>query len=386
MTQRRIYMDFNATAPLRPQALAAMVDALRGGGNASSIHAEGRAARASVEQARSDVAALVNGAARNVIFTSGGTEALNLALTPSVSCGGNGAPVERLLVPGTEHACVLHGHRFAADRVTVLPVLPSGVLDLAALEAALSVGGRAMLALQLANNETGVIQPVRAAADRVHRHGGLVVCDAVQAAGKITVDLAELAADMLVVSAHKFGGPKGAGALVLAGADTHISSVVLRGGGQERGARAGTENVAALAGFGAAARAAADTSREASRVLALRGALEADLTSVAADAVIFGEGEARLVNTVAFAVPGLRAETLLIGLDLAGVAVSSGSACSSGKVGRSHVLAAMGIGEPLLGGAVRLSLGWSSTAEDVAGFAAAFARLMKHRVGSRLAA
>ena len=280
---------------------------------------------------------------------------------------------------------MLKGHRFPPDRVTVLPVLPSGILDLDALDAALASCGRAMLALQLANNETGVIQPVWDAAERVHRLGGLIVCDAVQAAGKITVDLPALGADMIALSAHKFGGPKGAGALVFADQGTHIDDVVFRGGGQERGARAGTENVAAIAGFGAAARAVAAVPGETARLRRLRDGLESSLKAVAADVVIFSATEERLPNTVAFALPGLRAETVLIGLDLAGVAVSSGSACSSGKVARSHVLESMGVGEPLLGGAIRLSLGWSSTAADVAGFVTALAPLVERRVAPQAA-
>jgi cysteine desulfurase len=368
--QPRTYLDFNATAPLRPSARLAMLAACELSGNASSIHAEGRAARQVVEAARDQVAGLLGVASGAVIFTAGGTEAMNLALTPHIAEPSVKAPVERLLIGASEHVCVLAGHRFGSDRVECVPVLADGRIDLAALERALDThaGARIMLALQAANNETGVVQPVGEAAALVHARGGLVVCDAVQACGRI--DCQALNADMLAISAHKLGGPKGAGALALR-SGLQIEAPLIRGGGQESGLRAGTENVAAIAGFGAAALESRADAAEVARLGALRAAAEAALLQMAPDAVIFGADVPRLANTSAFAIPGMSAEILLIALDLAGLAVSSGSACSSGKVRRSHVLDAMGVAPGLARGAVRLSFGYSSTMADVTRFAEA---------------
>ncbi|HYP56701.1 MAG TPA: aminotransferase class V-fold PLP-dependent enzyme, partial [Beijerinckia sp.] len=277
MSRLRAYLDHNATTPLHPAAREAMVAALSLPGNASSVHAEGRAARAAIEAARAEVAGFVGVPTRNVAFTSGGTEALNLALTPHVEVlGAELPPFDLLLVSGGEHASVLFGHRFAPHAVELVGLTPRGVIDLDALEAMLTAHRdlRVMLALQAANNETGVIQPVFDAAQRLHAAGGFLVCDAVQAAGRINCDIKALGADALVISAHKLGGPKGVGALCFA-ADAHISEPLVRGGGQERGLRAGTENIAAIAGFGAGVGAArARMADEASRLRTLRDDLE----------------------------------------------------------------------------------------------------------------
>jgi cysteine desulfurase len=371
--QRRCYLDYNATAPIRPGARARMLEALDLGGNPSSVHREGRAARALVEAARGEVAALAGVEPRNCVFTASGTEAANLALTPAIAVPGRGAP-ERLIVSAGEHACVLAGHRFAPERVAIAPLGADGRIDLASLATMLAGRGPTMLALQAANNETGVIQPVAEAARLVHAAGGVVVCDAVQRAGRLPLD--GLGADILILSAHKLGGPTGAGAMALADRDLHVAPL-LRGGGQERGVRAGTENVAALAGFGAACvEAGAAMGAEAARLTQLREGLLSAVLAVAPDAVIFGGGD-RLPNTLSFSASGLSAETLLIALDLDGVAVSSGSACSSGKVARSHVLKAMGVSDEVAAGAIRLSLGWASGAEDVARFADAFGAIAR---------
>ncbi|HMN74034.1 MAG TPA: cysteine desulfurase family protein [Rhodoblastus sp.] len=379
----RVYLDHNATSPLRGPARAKMLDALRAAGNPSSIHAEGRAARALVEAAREKVAALVGGRARNVIFASGATEALNLALSGRWR-GPQGAAT-KLLLSATEHVAALDGHGFG-ENAEILPVDGAGVLDLAALDAALArAEGPVLLCLQAANNETGVLQPVAAAAEKVRAAGGLVVCDAVQAAGRIACAFDTTGADMLVVSSHKIGGPQGAGALVLRDAALHCDRPLIRGGGQERGFRAGTENVAALAGFGAAAEdAAAHAGEEAVRLSSLREKLETELARLAPGATVFSAGAPRLPNTTAFAIPGLSAETALMALDLAGVALSSGSACSSGKVKRSHVLAAMGIPDDLARGALRASLGWTTTEQDVAAFSAALGGILA-RIGRKTA-
>ncbi len=374
----RIYFDNNATTPLRPSARQEVMSALELVGNPSSVHSEGRAARRRIETARAAVAALVGGASRNVTFVASGTEAANLALTPQIESPGATGPLARLIVSAGEHPCVLRGHRFAPDTVETAPLDGQGRIDLDALEAAVrGAGGRVALALQAANNETGVIQPVAEAAALVHQTGGVVICDAVQLAGRLHCDFASLGADFMLLSAHKLGGPKGAGALVSASEGLRIADPLLRGGGQERGLRAGTENVAALAGFGAAARAAhGEIDAESARLAALCNALEGHVLNAAPDAVVFGAGAARLPNTLSFAVPGVTAETLVIGLDLAAFAVSSGSACSSGKVARSHVLTAMGVQPELAAGAVRLSVGWATTVEEIARFGEAFGRVL----------
>jgi cysteine desulfurase len=375
MLQTRTYLDFNATAPLRPEARAAVIAALDYPGNASSVHHEGRDARALIERARRDVATLAGPPAGGVVFASGGTEAANLALTRSLRIGRERQDFDLLLVSAGEHPCVLQGHRFAAHRVVVLPLESSGRLNLMALDQVLyqNVGKRALLALQAANNETGVIQPVAEAAAKVRAAGGATVCDAVQAFGRISYRAESLGADLLILSAHKLGGPKGVGALAFADENDHIGDVLVRGGGQERGQRAGTENVAAIAGFGAAARAAArHIEGEAKHTRALRNRLEETVLQIAPEAIVFSATAERLPNTSCFAVPGTSAETLLMALDLDGVAVSSGSACSSGKVGKSHVLAAMGVDPALASGAIRVSFGWSSRETDVEHFARAF--------------
>jgi cysteine desulfurase len=370
-TGQRTYLDYNATSPLRPEVAAVMTRAFALPGNASSVHAEGRAARAEIEAAREKVARLVNGRTKNVIFTSGGTEASNLVLSPSFRRLGKPGP-SRLFVGATEHPCGLDGHRFPADAVERIPVDAQGALDLAWLEARLkSLAGEVFLvSVQAANNETGVLHPVAEAARLVHEHGGLIHSDAVQAAGKIPVDMVELGVDALTISAHKLGGPKGIGAVVLASDQFEIADRLIRGGGQEKGHRAGTENVAAIAGFGAAAELALSAlGQEADRLADLRDEAEAHLRRVAPEAVVFSSQAERLPNTLAFAIPGLKAETALIAFDLQGIALSSGSACSSGKVRRSHVLDAMGADPALAEGAMRLSLGWMTTKEDVIRFA-----------------
>lgn len=359
----RIYLDWNATTPLRPEAREAMAAAWDLSGNPSSVHAEGRHARRLVEEARARVAGAVGASPRNLVFTSGGTEANALALTPGLRRG-SGTPVERLLVSAIEHASVLSGGRFAAEAIEQVGVIRAGLLDLDRLRAMLAGGAPALVSVMLANNETGALQPVGEAAEIVHQAGGLLHVDTIQAFGKIPFDINDLGADLVTLSAHKIGGPKGVGALILADGVLGLEPV-LRGGGQELGRRAGTENVAGIAGFGAAAQAAMVTlEHDAARLGALRSRLEGGLRRTPGIIVFSGEVP-RLPNTVLFTIPGLRAETAVIGFDLAGIAVSSGSACSSGKVQPSHVLEAMGFGPELAQGAVRLSLGWSTTSRDV---------------------
>ena len=374
----RIYLDWNATTPLRPEAKAAMVAALDLAGNPSSVHAEGRQARRLVEDARAEVAAAIGVLPRHVVFTSGGTEANGLALTPGLR-GGSGQPLQRLLVSVVEHPSVLAGGRFAPEAIAKIAATRSGVVDLGDLRTQLASGPPALISIMAANNETGAVQPVWEAAQMVHESGGLLHVDAIQALGKIPLDIKALGADLVTVSAHKVGGPKGVGALVLAECLSGVEPL-LRGGGQERGYRAGTENVAGIAGFGAAVKAAwGALQADGTRLERLRKRLESGLRETP-EMIIFAHEAPRLPNTTLFTVPGLRAETAVIGFDLAGIAVSSGSACSSGKVQPSHVLEAMGFGPKLAQGAVRLSLGWSTTETDTDSCLQAWRKLASHLI------
>ena len=365
----RAYFDWNATTPLRVEARAAMAAALGLTGNASSVHTEGRAARQQVEAARMQVAGLIGADPKNIAFTSGATEANMLALTPLLELSGRKEPRDRLFVSAIEHPSVLRGGRFDASAVEKLPVTAEGLVDLTGLAGALARSERPLVSVMLANNETGVIQPVRAVADIVHAANGILHVDAVQGAGRIDCDIESLGADLMSLSSHKLGGPQGAGALIRHNTkfgDIHIAQPLITGGGQERGLRAGTENVAAIAGFGAAC-AAADRARQvdASRMARLRDQFETALKETASNTVIFGQATQRLPNTSLFTIPGLKAETAVISFDLNGIALSSGAACSSGKVQASHVLTAMGVAPGLARGAVRVSLGWTTAERDV---------------------
>jgi len=359
----RIYLDWNATAPLRPEAKQAMTAAWEFCGNPSSVHSEGRQARRLVEGARAAVAAAVGAKPQDVVFTSSGTEANALALMPGVGRG-TGQGVQRLLVSAIEHASVLAGGRFPPGEIGTIKVAASGLVDVAHLCTLLAAGPPALVSVMLANNETGAVQPISEIADVVHEAGGLLHVDAIQAFGKISIDIKGMKADLLTLSAHKIGGPKGAGAMVLA-EDVQGLEPLMRGGGQELGRRAGTENVAGIAAFGAATKAAmAALAEDSARLGTLRERLERGLQQTPG-MVVFSEAAPRLPNTTLFTVPKLKAETAVIGFDLAGIAVSSGSACSSGKVQPSHVLDAMGFSKDLAQGAVRLSLGWSTSEADI---------------------
>jgi cysteine desulfurase len=359
----RVYLDWNATTPLRPEAKRAMAAAWDMIGNPSSVHAEGRQARRLVEDARTAVATAIAARPQDVVFASGGTEANAMALTPGLRRSA-GCPVQRLVVSAIEHSSVLSGGRFPADAISAIKISGAGLVDLGHLQTLLADGPPALVSVMLANNETGAIQPVAEVADIVHQAGGLLHVDAIQAFGKIPFNIKSIQADLVTVSAHKVGGPKGVGALVMA-EDIQGLEPLLRGGGQELGRRAGTENVAGVAAFGAAVGAAmADLEGDAARLRDLRKRLENGLRETTG-MIVFSEGVPRLPNTTLFTIAGLKAETAVIGFDLGGIAVSSGSACSSGKVQPSHVLAAMGVGADLAQGAVRLSLGWSTTEADI---------------------
>jgi len=379
----RVYFDWNATAPLREEARAAVTSALGLTGNASSVHAEGRAARRLVEDARAQVAALVGAEPKDVTFTSGATEANTLALTPAIETAGEKRRRDRLFVSAIEHASVLCGGRFAPGDVEMIPVDREGLVDRQALGAAIARAERPLVSVMLANNETGVIQPIAEIAKIVHAANGILHVDAVQGPGRIACDIEALSADLMTISSHKLGGPQGAGALIRRG-DLHITEPLIHGGGQERGLRGGTENVAGIAGFGAAAKtAAAARQSEAAHMAKLRDRLEAGLKVVTPHAVIFGADAARLPNTALFAMPGMKAETAIIAFDLNGIAVSSGAACSSGKVQASHVLAAMGVDPALARGAVRVSVGWSSTEGEVERFLGTWNKLAESLLKER---
>jgi cysteine desulfurase len=379
----RIYLDWNATAPLRPQARAAAAEALGVCGNPSSVHAEGRAVRRLIEEARESVAALVGAEPRNVVFTSGGTEANVMALSPFMGSGQEPEPRDCLVVSAIEHPSVLAGGRFPRNAIETVPVTTDGRLDLPALGRLLSaLAGkglrRPLVSVMLANNETGVVQPVSQAAALAQAAGGLMHVDAVQGGGRISCNINELRAELLTLSAHKIGGPKGVGAVIKRDQTLRFTDPLIKGGGQERGARAGTENVAGIVGFGAAASVARlALAEESARMAVLRDRLETGLKARMPAAIVFGSQAERLPNTTLFAVPGIKAETAVIALDLDGIAVSSGAACSSGKVQPSHVLAAMGVARSLAQGAIRVSLGPTTTESEVDRFLDAWIRLSK---------
>jgi cysteine desulfurase len=386
MTKPRAYMDWNATAPLLPEAREAFLRVGLMDGNPSSVHREGRAVHAEIEAARRRLAEAVGGKPADVIFTSGATEAANLVLTPDFRMGRSPLRIGRLFVSAVEHKAVFEGGRFAKSDITVLGVDSNGVVDLDGLEAMLaahdSATGLPMVAVMLANNESGVIQPVAEVAKRVRAAGGILVVDAVQALGRLPLDIASLDADFLILSAHKIGGPKGAGALVARG-EAMMPAALIHGGGQEKGHRSGTENAAAIAGFGAAAEVAAQAVGSADTLRAIRDRLEARMHEIAPGLVVHGAAVDRLPNTTFFSLPGLKSETGQIAFDLEGVALSAGSACSSGKVGESHVLNAMGL-DPRMG-ALRISIGTSTDEEDIERTLAAFARIAGRLTASRAA-
>jgi cysteine desulfurase len=365
----RVYLDHNATSPLRPEAAAAMRRAMDVVGNASSVHGFGRAARRTIEDARETVAAALGAAPADLVFTSGGTEANALTLA--------GAGRGRVLVSAIEHDSV----RAAAPGAEIIPVTPEGQVDLAALDGMLrACAAPALVCVMAANNETGAVQPVAEIVRVTHAAGAMVHVDAVQALGKTAFDAGRLGVDYASISAHKIGGPAGIGALyVRAGAPL---APLVRGGGQERGRRAGTENVVGVAGFAGAVSAIGTEAhrRHIARLADWTAHMAAEMARRVPEAVIFGRGGPHLANTLCVALPGMAAETQVMALDLAGIAVSAGAACSSGKVRPSHVLAAMGAGRDESAAAIRISLGWTTTEDDVArGLAAWLAMAERHR-------
>jgi cysteine desulfurase len=359
---RQIYMDYNATAPTRPEAIEAVAGCLVRAGNPSSVHRFGRLARRTVEEAREAVARAVGARLAEILFVSGGSEANNLAL--------KGSGAARVLASAIEHDSVL-----AAAPGERIPVDREGVVDVAALERMLGADPRpALVSVMLANNETGAIQPIVDIVRIARARGAQVHCDAVQALGRIEFDLHALGLDFASLSAHKLGGPMGVGALYVRGGLALSAQIV--GGGQERGLRAGTPNLPGIVGFGVAARQAHDDLEDMTRIRGLRDRLEAGIKRLQPSVRIFAEDVERLPNTSCFAVGGFGAETQVIALDLAGIAVSAGAACSSGRVQSSHVLRAMGADAELAGSAIRVSLGWQSEERDVDEFLTAWGALL----------
>jgi len=349
-----IYLDFNATAPTQPEVIAAMVATMEAGGNPSSVHQQGRSSRNKVEGARRQIADLINCKAQEIIFTSGGTEANNLALS--------GLANRQLMISAIEHDSILTGT--AALEPVVIRVDQNGIIDLVDLEEQLRAATKPVLvSIMLANNETGVIQSIKDMAVLVHKFEALLHCDAIQAVAKVPIDFRELGVDLMSISAHKFGGPQGMGALVLR--EGIAIEPVVKGGGQELGRRAGTENVAGIVGFGVAAALAEERLEGQNKVRQLRDNLETALTEISPGSVIYGADALRLPNTVSVSMPGVSSELQVMNFDLAGIAVSAGSACSSGKVKASHVLMAMGVPETEAGTAIRISLGPITTSADI---------------------
>lgn len=390
MALARTYLDYNATAPLCDSAREAMLNVLGGPTNGSSVHTEGRNARRLIENARSILAKTVGAKTNQIVFTSGATEAAAHALCPTMRAGGRPVHVSKLYVAASEHPCVIAGGRFASKDVEILPVLESGLLDLSALEQKLSehdqTQGAAMVATMLANNETGVIQPISEISKIVVEADAFLTVDAVQAFGRIEFDLASLGAHFVFVSSHKIGGPQGVGALLFGDASMSPQPM-FNGGGQENFQRAGTENTAAIAGFGAAIEETQKQIENADNISSIRDEIETGIVTLCADAgnkagepVFFGREATRLPNTSCFAIPAIKAETALIGLDLEGIAISSGSACSSGKVKQSHVLKSMGVNSDLCECALRISTGYETSMQDAQKFLSAMKNIVS-RIG-----
>jgi cysteine desulfurase len=387
----RIYLDYNATAPARRETCEAVAEALALHGNPSSVHEEGRRVRALVEQAREQVAELVGADPKHVIFTSGGTESNVTALSP-LNVNRDAPESVVCFMSEIEHPSILASGRFAPEAIHLIGANGDGTIDLDALEKAIvahctdTEDPSFMVSIMRANNETGALQPVAEVARIVREYGGILHCDGVQAAGKIPLNINELGAHMLSLSAHKIGGPHGIGALVLGEGFANLPSPLIVGGGQELSARSGTENVAGIAGFGAAAKCAALGLGDMAKVAGLRDRLEAEILARAPNAVFFSKKTERLPNTANYAVPGMKAETIVIALDLVGVAVSAGASCSSGKVSQSHVLVAMGAPEDTARSAIRVSLGWDTREDEIDAFIAAWEEIYENFMRERAAA
>ncbi|WP_343314362.1 cysteine desulfurase family protein [Brucella sp. BE17] len=384
LSGKRLYLDYNASAPLLDEARDAAIAALAITGNPSSVHQEGRGARALIEAARRSIAALVNAKPDHVFFTSGATEAASTLLTPTYMMGRSPVRLSHLYVSATEHPCMLAGGQFSSEDITVLPVDENGILRLDVLAEKLAAHdkskGLPLVAVQAANNETGILQPVAEIARIIKDAGGIYIVDAVQAAGRVSLDITDSCGDYLIISSHKIGGPKGVGAIV-AISDLMMPRALVRGGGQEKGHRAGTEALPLIAGFGKAADIARSRFESGGWSPQMRDLLEAGIARIAPDAVVHGQVVARLPNTSFVSLEGQKAETVQIAFDLGGIALSAGSACSSGKVGPSHVLAAMG--QEHGPGAIRISLAPDTDSEAVERFLMVLQRIVDRHKSSR---
>lgn len=384
--QTRVYMDYNATAPLLDAARDAMLLSMEELGNPSSVHNEGQRARRIINSARDNLANLCSAEAAHITFTSGATEAATHLLTPDYKMGRAALNVSKLYVSAVEHPCFLSGGRFSSEDIVITDVDENGRIDLNALETQLSnhdqSQGLPMLALQAVNNETGVIQPIENAIACARAHNGLVVIDAVQLLGKKSLSIAEMDADFIIVSSHKIGGPKGVGAIISKG-EVLMPVPLIVGGGHEKGHRAGTENLIGISGFGAACETAQKNLHVFQDIGIKRDQLEQKMQNFAPDLVIHGNGVERIDNTTCFTLPGMKSETMQIAFDMEGIAASSGSACSSGKVGESHVLVAMNADAS--SGALRVSMGPNTTDEDIGRFLKVFEKTNERRLTRRSA-
>lgn len=377
LPNERVYLDHNATSPLRKRVRHAMVEAMDVGGNASSVHAEGRKARWIVERSRETIAALVDAYPDDVLFTSGGTEANITALSPGLVVKKNEDRAEALcFISGIEHPSVRSGGRFERSQIRTMPVTSDGVVDLEAFIDLLDAHNISVrpegqsnkpfiVSVMLANNETGAIQPVKEIADIVRERGGFMHCDGVQGFGRVLFDLRSIGVDLVTIAAHKIGGPKGVGALIGPGIDKVLNDPLMTGGGQELKRRAGTEDVVSIAGFAVAAEISCEELADREMIRSLRDRLEQRLSEDHSDLIIFAKGQNRLDNTSFLAIPGVLAENMIIALDLDGIAVSAGTACSSGKVSQSHVLQAMGVAKDISQCAFRVSFGPQNEINDV---------------------
>lgn len=361
----RHYLDHNATAPIRAEVIEAVTAAMTQDGNTLSVHEEGRHARKIIEDARATIRTLINAPVNGIIFTSGGTESIHFALHGLVQAH----KLKRIFISAIEHSAIAANAETTNAQVEIIPAMSTGVADLSWLRDRLADydverDGAFLVCLMYANNETGVIQPVRAFADVTHAAGGLLFCDAAQAVGKVPVNFVMSGADAMSFTGHKFGGPVGAGALV-AGPNLPLVPV-MRGGGHEENRRAGTHNVPAIAGLGVASAMAQESLARAKEIAELRDEIERAV--VAAGATVWGAGQERLPGTLCLSADGFSGATQLMTMDLAGIAISAGSACSSGKAKPSHVLTAMGANELESQNAIRVSLGWNSTKQDAEAF------------------
>ncbi|CAL9915181.1 cysteine desulfurase [Candidatus Liberibacter solanacearum] len=377
---KRVYLDWNATAPVLDVARESFIKALYFHGNPSSIHREGQKTRLLIEESRRVIADFCGAKSDHVIFTSSATESANWVLTPHFYKGFQKIQIDSLYVSAIEHPAVYAGGQFSSNHIHEIPVLSKGTVDIQALADCLdkrdSACGLPMIAVMLVNNETGVIQPIHDVAQIVKKYDGILVVDAVQAAGRISLSIEEIGADFLIISSHKLGAPIGAGALVFR-EDILLPSPLLRGGDQEKGHRAGTENYAAICGFAAAAQKMNEDIQERSfRITSLRDYLERGLKDLIPNIMIYGADEQRISNTCCFSIPFLKAEVLQIALDLEGISVSAGSACSSGKLKKNHVLAAMGYDTSQ--GALRISCGDTTIQEDIDAFLKALHKVISH--------